>query len=276
MEKLETIAMLVMESVGEPMKVTNLERVKENGLFYLRFNTVLQSLNTLNRNRRIYTNGCIEPALQAPHIQELKMKKTWFGEAGHPMSENTSRILTIDPKLVSHKIVDTVVRGDIVSGTIETLDDDAYGTQMTKLILQGMEPAFSLRAMASLVKKNDGTSLANSRAHIVTYDWVVLPSHREAYRDASSPIQKVTKNIMNDGNCVTESAIVLTESAIRDFIAMESVNVSLVSNFYEVAKESMELTKDLNHVILREGSNTFMVKVEDKIKHEVKNFMANF
>ena len=276
MEKLETIAMLVMESVGEPMKVTNLERVKENGLFYLRFNTILQSLNTLNRNQRIYTNGCIEPALQAPHIQELMAKNTWFGEAGHPMSEQTARILTIDPKLISHKITQTNVRGDIVNGTIETLDDDSYGSQMTKLILQGMEPAFSLRAMASLMKRKDGVSVANGRAHIVTYDWVVLPSHREAYRDTSSPIKQVTKNIMDAGNCVTESAIALTESAIRDFISLESVNVNLISNFYEVAKESMQLTQDMNHVILKENSNTYMVKIEDKIKHEVRNFMSSF
>ena len=43
MEKLENIAYLVMENTSEPSKPQNLQVIKENGLFYLKFETVLQS-----------------------------------------------------------------------------------------------------------------------------------------------------------------------------------------------------------------------------------------
>lgn len=270
----EIISVVVMESVAEPVKPKDVKVVRENDMFYVRFKTILQTLNLLNRNRRIYTNNAIEPGLNAEHLLELMAKRSWFGEAGHPLSNDTARILTIDPKLISHMIYDTSVRGDIVSGTIETLDNGGYGNQFTRLILQNMEPAFSLRALASLTKKADGTSIVGNRAHIVTYDWVILPSHKEAYRDQTSPIEKVTKSIASVGNTVKESMIPITESMIRDFISLESVNVNIVSNVCEVLKESMELTPDMKKVILREGGNTYHVKLEDKVRHDVMNFMS--
>ena len=53
MEKLENIAYLVMENTSEPSKPQNLQVIKENGLFYLKFETVLQSFGVQNRNKRI-------------------------------------------------------------------------------------------------------------------------------------------------------------------------------------------------------------------------------
>lgn len=275
MQKNEVIAAVVMENIYEPHKAENVQRVSRDGLKFLRFRTVLQSLDVLNRNRRIYSTPAITKAVMADHIQELIRAKSLIGEAAHPITNDTARVMTIDQKFGSHFITSLEVIGNLVYGDIETMAGTQFGDQLMFNIMQGMEPAFSLRAMASLTKRNDGTSLANGRIHMVTYDQVILPSHREAYRDKNTKILTVNKGF--ESECVTESGIVipLTESAIKDFIAMESSNVKLVSNFCEVAMESMELSTDLKTVILRENGSTFHVKLEDKVKHEVRNFMMN-
>lgn len=275
MRKNEVAAYLIMESTMDPVKPQNLQVHDKNGLFYVKFDTVLQEFNKQNRNKRNYAGAPMAESLQAPHITELVQKRTWMGEAGHPHTDKVERILTIDPKLTSHRINNFRIEGNFLKGEVETLDNGIYGTQMTKSILQGMEPAFSLRALASLIKQADGSSLMRSKAHIVTYDWVILPSHNTAYRDQSKPIQKIAQSVQASGNAVTESALVpVIESQITDFIRMESANVKVVSNVCEVAMESMTLSTDLSHVIVREGANTYAIKVEDKIKHDIRGFMA--
>lgn len=275
MNKHEVFAAVVMEGDGVRMKPQNIQTIKEGGVEYLRFRTILQTLEVQNRNRRTYTNNTVSTGLKADHVLELMRNRSFHGEAGHPLTQDTSRIMTVDPERASHSIRSTEVIGNTVYGEVETLADfNGPGVRFMHKILQGMEPAFSLRAMASLMKKGDGSSIANGRIHIVTYDQVILPSHKEAYRDKSTRIQKVN-GIGMDLDCVSESLMIpVNESAVKDFIALESKNVSLVSNFYEVALESMELTPTLENVILREGGKTFYVKLEDKVKHEVRNFMA--
>lgn len=274
MKKNEVAGFLIMESTMEPSKPTNLQVYDKGGLFYVKFDTTLQEFNRQNRNRRTYVKEPMLTSLNAPHIQELLRNRTWLGEAGHPMEEDVKRILTIDPKLTSHRINSFYSEGYMLKGEVETLDDGGYGTRMTKNILQGMEPAFSLRALAPLTKRADGSSLVQAKSHIVTYDWVILPSHDKAYRDQSKPIQKVVKDIQNDGNTVTESAIAVAESQLKSFIALESANVKLVSNVCEVSAQSMSLTSDFKHAVLKEGSNTYLVNIEDKIKHEARGYFS--
>jgi hypothetical protein len=276
MEKNEVVAYLVMEAATEPVKPMNLQVYDKNNLFYLNFDAILQEYDVFNRNRRKYMLEPMKISLNAPHLIELLKKKSLLGEAGHPLTDDIKRILTIDPKLTSHRINNYELQGKYLKGNIDTLDDNAYGTQMTKNMLQGIESAFSLRALAQLIKQRDGSQLMNSRAHVVTFDRVLLPSHPCAYRDESKPIQKIIKSVELAGNSMTtESAIVVQESSLLDFIKCESKNVKLVSNVCEVAMESMTLSSDLKHVILKEEGNTYFVNIEEKIKRDVTKFMSN-
>ena len=269
-------AYMITEEVSEPAKVNNLEVLKENGLFYLRFETNLQDFNVFNRNKRMYMGEAMVPSLNAEHIVELERKHSWFGEAGHPDSNDPKRILTIDPKLISHRIVSHTATNSGCKGVIETLDTK-HGREMTKLILQHMEPAFSLRALAPLVKQSDGTSLIKSKAHIVTYDWVILPSHKTAYRDESKPIQKVIQQISDDGNVITTEACLtpVQEAVINDLVLTESFNVNVVSNVCEVALEGARVSSDLRNVILKENNNTYIIPIEEAIRTEAANIMRN-
>ena len=275
MRKEEVAAYLVTETTSEPATVRDVQVFDKNSLFYIRFDATLQDFNVKNRNGRIYMGDAMIPSLQADHIMELQRNGSWYGEAGHPMVEDVKRILTIDPKLISHRIVKHNVDRYKCTGTIETLDT-FYGKQMTKNTLQGMNPAFSLRALAPLVKKPDGTSVVKTKAHVVCYDWVILPSHKVAYRDTSKPTEKIIKKVIEDGNVVTECAITpLTENSIKDFIAMESTNVKIISNVCEVALDSMQLSSDLRNIILKESNSTYIIPIEEKIKHDVNTYLRN-
>ena len=278
MSKQEVAAYVIMESASDPVKPTNIQPVVSNGLFYVKFDTVLQRFNALNRNNREYDGAWMERSLAADHLAELMRTGNFFGEAGHPDTEKVSRILTIDPKLISHRINKVWTEGKILKGSIETMDDGNFGTQMTRKILQGMEPSFSLRALASLTKRGDGTSLMQSKAHIVTYDWVILPSHKEAYMDKSKPVERVFQDVSKSGNSLTESAsaIMVMESQIKDFIAMESTNVNIVSNVCEVITESMTMSEDFKNVVLKENGKTYIVPIEDRISQEIRSFMSKF
>lgn len=273
----EPIAMYVMEQVSEPCKPKNLVRCNDNGLFYISFEAVIQSLDVYNRNRRLYTKDAILGSLAADHITELIENKTWCGEAGHPNSTDPKRIVTIDPKLVSHKIVQYWNTGNLLNAKIETIDDvNGFGRKMTNFILQGGEPAFSLRALCPLLKNSDGTAICNKTGHIVTYDWVILPSHKEAYRDKSKPIDKMVQSLESFGNELDDNMIPVNESALIGFLKEESKNIKIVSNIAEIACENMIITKDMKYAILSDGNDKIYVKIEDKIKQDVRRYMSRF
>ena len=59
----------------------------------------------------------------------------------------------------------------------------------------------------------------------------------------------------------------------KDFISMESSNVKLISNVCEVALGNMTLSKDMRHVILKEGTDTFVVPLEEKIKYDINKYL---
>lgn len=274
MEKMSTAAFIIMESVAEPVRPQNVQVTDKNGLFYLSFDSCLQSFDVLNRNRREYKRSAIQKALEAPHIIELMENKSWFGEAGHPMEDAPARIMTIDPKNISHKIDSLRYEGNRLFGRVETLSDGSHGTRFTNHILQGMEPAFSLRALAALTKRGDGTSLVQGRAHIVAYDWVILPSHKEAYRDKRASVQQIIKNVNESGNTVKESFFPVNEASLMSYLQDESQNIKVISNVYDVVQESMTLSPDLKLAYLKEGTNTFAVRIEDKIQHDLRDYFS--
>ena len=273
MQKLETTAYVVMEQNSEPMTPENMKIVKENGLFFVRFDTTLQSLDIFNRNNRMYQFKPMVESLEAEHLIELKREKALLSEMGHPDSEEMRRLLTIDPKLTCARINDYRVEGKLIKGNVETLDDGMYGTKLTKMILQHMNPAWSLRAVVPLVKLADGRQIMRKKGHIVTWDSVILPSHKEAYADKNQTIQKVITDISKEGNVVQERFVPVHESALIDYIKEESKNIKIISNICEVALESAKLSQDKKFIIVKENGMTYNIKIEDKIRHDVSKYI---
>jgi hypothetical protein len=281
MEKNEVVAHVIMEQTADPCAV-NIRDFNKNGMTYVIFETVFQSFGVKNRNKRIYDGDAVMASWNAPHIQELVRKKSFVSEYGHPLDQSMSRITQIDPTRICGRINSYYRSGNLLKGEFETFDDGACGTMLTRRILQGLEPAFSVRMLAKLTRTKDGTMLMNQPGHLVTADCVILPSHMEAYRDESKSINIVNKAITESaGMEITEDqyydmVFAVNEAMFTDFIKEESKNFKLVKSVEEVIGDSLQLTKDLNNIILKEGTDTYYIKVEDKIKHDIRNFMSKF
>ena len=281
MEKNEVIAHVIMEQTADPCAV-NVRDFNRNGMTYVIFETVFQSFGVKNRNKRIYDGDAVMASWNAPHIQELIRKKSFVSEYGHPLDQSMHRVTQIDPARICGRINSYYRSGNLLKGEFETFDDGACGTMLTRRILQGLEPAFSVRMLAKLSRTKDGTMLMNQPGHLVTADCVILPSHMEAYRDETKTMNVVHKAIAESaGIDITEEqyydmVFAINESMFTDFIKEESKNFKLVKSVEEVIGDSFTLTKDLNNIIIKEGTDTYYVKVEDKIKHDIRNFMSKF
>ena len=279
--KNEVVAHVIMEQTAPPC-ATNVRDYSHNGLLYVIFETVFQSFGVKNRNKRIYDGDAVMASWNAPHIQELIRKKSFVSEYGHPLDQSMHRVTQIDPARICGRINSYYRSGNLLKGEFETFDDGACGTMLTRRILQGLEPAFSVRMLAKLSRTKDGTMLMNQPGHLVTADCVILPSHMEAYRDETKAMNVVHKAIAESaGVDITEEqyydmVFAINESMFTDFIKEESKNFKLVKSVEEVIGDSFTLTKDLNNIIIKEGTDTYYVKVEDKIKHDIRNFMSKF
>ena len=281
MERNEVVAHVIMEQTADPCAV-NVRDFSKNGMTYVIFETVFQSFGVKNRNKRIYDGDAVMASWNAPHIQELVRKKSFVSEYGHPLDQSMHRVTQIDPARICGRINSYYRSGNLLKGEFETFDDGACGTMLTRRILQGLEPAFSVRMLAKLSRTKDGTMLMNQPGHLVTADCVILPSHMEAYRDEAKPMNVVHKAITESaGIDITaeqyqDMVFAINESMFTDFVKEESKNFKLVKSVEEVIGDSFKLTKDLNNIIIKEGTDTYYVKVEDKIKHDIRNFMSKF
>ena len=261
----ETIGYILLENDEPQQRISNMEVVDKPHLFFVRFDTVLQSLDVRNRNMRIYKKSALEKGLQAPEIAELISYGKWLGEAGHPITKDVQRIATVDQKCASHRITKWWIEGNLVKGTIETLDDGMYGTKLTKSILQGVTPSFSLRALAMLEKSNN-TSYVNKPPRVITYDEVVLPSHKEAYADNGS-----YKNVAK----VTNGAIAIEATDLRDYLINRSDNLKIVCESFDIDPESVQVLDNKQLSVKKKGM-TCVFALENKLAYQIADMWSTF
>ena len=70
-----------------------------------------------------------------------------------------------------------------------------------------------------MLEKSNNTSYVNKPPRVITYDEVVLPSHKEAYADNGS-----YKNVAK----VTNGAIAIEATDLRDYLINRSDNLKIV------------------------------------------------
>ena len=291
------IAYIIMEATMEPTKPEIVKSVNAPNMFYVTFKSCLQSFDCFNRNKRNYALNAMTEAIKADHIRELIAKGTWTGENGHPDSTDIKRILSIDPTKICHRICDVEFRGKLLYGTIETLNDDIWGKQFSKHILQGLEASFSLRALAAIQKLPDGRGIIKTKPHIVTYDRVVLPSHREAYMETDKPVRLtysggITEsaslesfNTLEDntiyipkGNTFEDSTKIIEESSIPSalsYIKDESRRFKELATFFDANCEKVTLVSESAVMIQDEMKNKIIINLEDYITKSISGCFRN-
>ena len=265
---------ILLENDKTDAKISNVEVVDKPHLFYVRFNTVLQSLDCKNRNGRVYNGDALVKGLSTPEIDELIRNKKWKGECDHPVTKDIQRIASVLSKYESHYITKWWRDGNLIKGTIESIDDGLYGTALAKRVLQGENPSFSLRALAML-EKNGTTTYVNKPPRVITYDEVNLPSHKEAYAEQRK------EKVISDGKTehvfegtdpklfaeykkgTTSFAIEATD--IKDMLVSKSDNLKIVCESFDIDPASVQLTNGGRLLTAKSGSDTLVWTLEQQL-----------
>lgn len=268
---------IILEDDSGPNEISNIEQIDKPNVFYIRFDTVLQSLDCVNRNRRQYNGDALVKGLSDPNLAELMANNKWKGERDHPITKDIQRIASVLSKQCSHRIKKWWREGNLIKGTIETLDDGIYGTALTKNILQGENPSFSLRALASLEKKGN-VSYVNRPPKVITYDEVNLPSHKEAYAEP-----RKTK-VISDGNSeytyenikITNGEIAIEAADIKDYLVSKSDNLKIVCESFDIDPGTVKLISGGRQLSAKSGSDTLVWTLESNLCRETADMWRYF
>ncbi len=127
------------------------------------------SVNTPNRNNRIYSKSMMEPIVEN-YIQEKVSKGSAFGEFGHPNGPK------INEERLSHRITSLKWDGNSVIGKAVVLDESNLGKIMKNIIETGGRLGMSTRGMGSVVTNSTGLQEVQKDFKLVTVDAVTDPS----------------------------------------------------------------------------------------------------
>lgn len=255
--------------------------------------TILQDGNVLNRNQRFYDTKDLEAEIKAPRTQELISTGNMFGEAGHPMSKDVSRQQVIDPRNLSHLITKLWVSGNDIKAHVVG-SATRVGEDFNNLVMSGTLPSFSLRALGVIKNTSRGAEVKNLK--IITWDWVVYPSHKRAYMQGF--VNNDDVSLKESGMVVNESGIIVPEHVnqerkvieegnrlfaengrivpienqqIIDFVKKESSNIKNIQESFGCLFSDISLVGNKVRLVTETGQ-IMMVTLEDHLANQVMNY----
>lgn len=255
---------------------------------------ILQTADEQNRNGRIYKKADLAKELKAPRQVELLRVGQFCGEAGHPIGEaakSLARQQTIDPKYVCVRHLKIWMEGNNVLGYFEGTNND-LGATFDKDLRTGIKPAFSLRALGVVKSTPEGAVV--DKLKIITYDYVIFPSHKGAYTlgvmnesagvssksksgfsltnniDATkSYIQEFTNQDALSAiskNCVKESAI--------NYIKDNSFNYKMLQEYFNMSNfDTVDVLNSRQLILTEANKQTIVMNIEDYITKEIQDYI---
>lgn len=263
---------IILENDNSVAETTNVEVIEKPQLFYVRFNTVLQSLDCNNRNKRNYNGNALVEGLSTPEINELIANKKWKGECDHPITKDIQRIATVLSTKCSHYITKWWRDGNLIKGTIESIADGEglYGTALARRVLQNENPSFSLRALAML-EKSGNITYVNKPPRVITYDEVNLPSHKESYAEPKK------QKVLDDGQkqfVYENGAIAIDAGDIKDMLVTKSDNLKIVCESFDIDPMSIGITDNGDMLTVKNGGDRIVFTPEKKLAKEISNYFS--
>ena len=176
------------------------------------FRMVIQVVDTVNRNNRLYPSNVVMKALKA---REPKMRERGFyGELDHPIETGQDqfdniRQTTVCLKEVSHIITGYEKSGNNIIAEIETTDTE-NGHILLGLLRDNNSIGMSLRGFAQLIRRNNYYEVQDPLT-IISYDAVSDPSFTSAVIDFNDVVfenkQYLTESMIyeKDNNVVCVS-----------------------------------------------------------------------
>lgn len=242
-------------------------KTEDGSRFYLTFPTILQSFGVLNRNGREYDQDNIWNLISTDeYIQSMLKQNSWMGEIDHPNPEmkdeemTLQRIANPDLTRTSHYIRSPRMNGSLLEANIQTDCSNENGMNMAYKILDGkIVPCFSARVLGALTRRG-GRPIVMVRK-LVTYDWVLFPSHREAMAKINQPLMESVEAV---SDYIGSKIIYLKELA--QMAANNSKETEwLCESFGLGIDDVIGLTSTGNSVVIAEGSNVYVQPISDKI-----------
>lgn len=240
--------------------------------------TILQTADVINRNRRIYPKAELFPQLESERIQQLLLHKQMFGESGHPLDTALTRQQTIDPKLAAVRYTKFWTEGNYVWGQYKGANTQ-YGEALDLDLREGAIPEFSLRALGSVESTNKGAIVTGLK--MITYDNVIFQSDYEAYTrkivsenaDLLLPKKEI---IREDGNGNKDIFSPIMKDDVKKFVIEESSNFNMIKESFDIFYDTIKLDEDGHHIIMqtKEG-DLLVVSLEQYVQNEILDYAIN-
>ena len=274
--------------------ISNLNYKETTGTRYAEFDTVLQTFRCINRNNRKYWGPNIDDMLKAERIVTMLSTNSWYGEMDHPYSNiknqdlSSERIQTIEMSRRSHKILRPEVHGDILRATIQTASGTEAGRGFCDEIIQGLIPSFSCRAIAGIQMLNGEPYVIVRK--LITYDWVLYPSHKEANMDGKPKFIMKSSALVSLESAGIDRAreiadirdqytqdVLIPLKEILEYAGMKDPNTQVILEAFDLSLDDIVgFDSSLNHAIIKDKDNTIYANISPKTKHEVCSFLSSF
>lgn len=274
-------AYIICESDINP----SLEKVEKNEFGKAVGEGILQTANERNRNGRYYASEELFPQLTVPRTLELLSTGYLLAEMGHPLSKDLARQSVIDEKLSCSRFLKLWTEGDNIWGRFIGTNND-YGKVFDLDLKEGCKPAWSLRALGSVMQTSRGAEVKNLR--LITWDQVIYPSHPGAYtqRLVSESLGLATESVVADrtpvAKIITENDLnnkgfiaPIRNSQILNFIKEQSDNLKFIKECFDFVFDDVLVTERGTKVYLttKEGE-TMIVPMETYVHNELMNYAS--
>ncbi len=259
----EIVGYIINESAIEAQEL-NIVKEKKDSIVS---EAILQDFDR-NRNRRRYSESRLVEGLQAPHIQEMLKANSWYGESGHPLSDDVKRQMRIERSNASHRILSyTHNPGKNITGIIET-SMYPVGIALREEMRHGHIPSYSMRGMSAVKKLVNGDIDVDGPVKILTYDVVTFPSHKTAYQ---TRILSEQTDFINESSAMLQDngdiLIPLSESTMMEFLNATSETVKKTLEALEVTESKrLVLFEAFGRILIEEdGRNRIILQLEKEL-----------
>ena len=246
---------------------------------------ILQTADERNRNGRYYAEEELFPQLTAPRTKELLSAGYLRAEMGHPLSKDLARQSVIDDKLSCARFLTIWTEGKNIWAKF-TATNNEYGKAFDMDLKEGCRPAWSLRALGSVVQTSRGAEVKNLR--IITWDNVIYPSHPGAYTqrivseslaitNESASMTTPTGKILTENDLEGKAFITpIKQEQILNYIREQSGNLKFIKECFDFVYNDIIVNEAGTKVFLttKEG-DTLVVPMESYIHNELMNYATS-
>ena len=247
--------------------------------FYIVFEGILQSFDVLNRNGRMYDATNIMNCIQNdPYIVAMLAQNSWMGELEHPTAiyENQTlslaRLAGVFPNNTSHFIRKPRLEGNLLKATIQTDSSNQSGMNMAIKIVDGkVIPGFSARVLGELKTKN-GKPFVDVKK-LITYDYVLFPSHKEALGNVNRPFAESVQMVEKAIN----GSIIFFEELAKD-VAKDSEEAQILCESFGLSNDDIiGVTSTGNSVVMKEKSNIYVTPITNEMaRKKTKSYLRDW